>query len=185
MILYMTLRRPMQRPTLGRASVLLVFALALALGGCGSVEIREAGTPDADAVRIADVSPERDLAVGSLEISPDLSQAIGLSDGSTVLRLQTTVENRGRVEETDVLVEAWLRAPARYGGMVLLQAAEVVPSIEAGSAQPVQLQASGVVPILSAYVLEVSVRPARQEQYLGNNVAQYEIAVSAAEEPLG
>lgn len=185
MVLHISQRRQMQRPLLGRASMLIALVLLLTMTGCSAVEVHEAPGEHVHVTELVGEAPERDLAVSGLEIDPDLSRAIGLPGGSTNFRLLATVENRGRVDESEVLVEAWLRAPAGHGGMVLMQGAEVVPSLPAGESQVVQLDASGVVPILTSYVLEVSVRPARQEQYLGNNVAQYEITVSATDAPLG
>lgn len=163
----------------------ILLSLAVFVTACSAVQIEEAPRPDEPVALLAEERSERDLALSDLRLSPDLSRAIEVPGGATSLWLQVTVENRGTVDETEVLVEAWLRAPAPHGGMVLLQGAELVPLLPAGEAQAIQIAASGVVPILPSYVLEVSVRPALQEQYLGDNVVQYEISVSGTDSPRG
>ncbi len=173
------------RPSPKHLLFAILLALAVSVTGCSAVQIEESSHPNVPAAPLAEERPERDLALTGLTIAPDLSRAIDVPGGATSLWLQVTVENRGTVDETEVLVEAWLRAPAQQGGMVLLQGVEMAPLLPAGESQVMQITASGLVPILPSYVLEVSVRPALQEQYLGNNVVHYEIFVSATESPRG
>ncbi len=164
---------------------MMLLSLAVSLSACSGINVEESPRPD-DPVGVTDKGlPERDLALTDLSISPDLSRAIDLTGGATSFRLQATVENRGTADAANVLVEAWLRVPAQNGGMVLMQGVELAPEIAAGETQVIQITASGVVPILPSYVLEVSVRPALEEQFLSDNVAQYEISVSLTDSPLG
>ncbi|NPV08852.1 MAG: hypothetical protein HPY83_12940 [Anaerolineae bacterium] len=162
-----------------------VIAACLVLIGCGQVRVSQAAkTPEARRGS-APVWPEHDLAFLGAEIDPPLAGAIGYPDGDTRFQLLVALENRGRQAERDVIVEAWLRAPAAQGGRVLISGSTIAPYLAPGQAEVVRLPASGVVPILPSYILEVSVRPGPQETYLDNNSGEYEIAITPPGFPLG
>jgi hypothetical protein len=163
---------------------LTLALLCLALVGCAEVEVSQAGTPEAFS-NDAPSWPEHDLAFLGAEMDPPLSGAISYPEGSASFRLLVAVENRGRQAERDVIVEAWLKSSAGGREKVLLSGTSIAPYLAPGQVQVVELPASGVVPILSSYVLEVSVRPSPQETYLDNNTSEYEISVSPPGLPLG
>jgi len=151
----------------------LVFA-GLLLSGCGQISISQAvGTPLAS----TSARPQHDLAILGAEINPPLDGAISLTDGTTNFELQVAVENRGTSAERDVIVEGWLKAPGADDSSVLMSQRAIVPYIAPGEVKVAKLTATGVVPILPAYVLVVSVRPVLFEANLGNNTSQYEISV--------
>lgn len=162
-----------------------VIAMCLALTGCGQVRVSQAAnTPEAWR-GTAPEWPEHDLAFLGAEVDPPLAGAIGYPDGDTRFQLLVAVENRGRQAERDVIVEAWLKAPAGQRGKVLISGSTIAPYLAPGQVEVVRLPASGVVPILPSYVLEVSVRPGPQETYLDNNTGEYEIVITPPGLPLG
>lgn len=161
----------------GCAAVLAV--LACVATACAPVSVVESPTEVA-AVAVTSERPAHDLAILGAEISPSLEAAFQGDPSQLSLQLMVAVENRGSLAASDVIVEAWLRAPGGQPATALLSAKTIVPYVRPGEVEVAKLTAAAAdIPRLQSYVLEVSVRPSAGETYVGNNTSQYSISVSA------
>lgn len=154
------------------------FWIALALcallaASCGSVRVVEAPTPAAAVATVG--RPSHDLAILAAEINPSLDAVLQSRTKPSDLQLTVAVENRGSAAERDVIVEAWLRTNSQT---VLLSAKTIVPLVNPGEIAVAKLSASGDIPLMSSYSLEVSIRPVPAETSITNNTSTYSISVS-------
>ncbi|MHB0877240.1 MAG: hypothetical protein ACYC5O_14475 [Anaerolineae bacterium] len=150
---------------------------AMLVAACSSVRVVESPTRAAAGVPTAG-RPNHDLAILAAEIYPPLEALLQTSAGRSDLQLTVAIENRGSVAERDVIVEAWLRAPGGGADALLLTAKTIVPYVTPGEVEVAKLTASGDIPLLQSYTLEVSVRPVPSETLLTNNTSVYSISVS-------
>ena len=153
--------------------------VGLWLVGCGQVEISEPLPAPGSPKNLAADRPEHDLAVLGAEVDPPLDGTVRPIDGiNTITRqLLVAVENRGGQPERDVIVEAWLKAPNGRDEVVILNGKTIIPYLAPGEVKVAKVSASGVIPVLSSYLIVVTVRPVPSEAYVGNNTNQYQVTV--------
>lgn len=158
--------------------VLCFVITPIILVGCGQVEISESvGTPvPVSTPKLA--RPMHDLAILAAEINPPIGNSLSLAEGLSAFELVIAVENRGLVAERDILLEAWLKDLTSPAGAILLNGRTVLPYLAPGEVEVGRIKAAGVVQLSSKYELEVVIRPAPDESYLGNNSKKYTISVT-------
>ncbi|MGQ9554195.1 MAG: hypothetical protein ACUVWR_08800 [Anaerolineae bacterium] len=152
--------------------------VGLWLTGCGQVRVSEPLQAPGFPGGLAADRPEHDLAVLAVEVDPPLDSVVRPISGAINFQLLVAVENRGDQAERDVIVEAWLKAPNGRDEVVILNGKTIVPYLAPGEVKVAKVSASGVIPMLSSYLIVVTVRPVPSETYVGNNTSQYQVTVS-------